>query len=82
MCLFFQFIYGLILLSQGSPRMRLSFPHFIAWKVSLWMIPPIFIKKEAMWVTCPFLFRVPSMLLTGRGFSSFQRLTLCFFAKL
>ena len=51
------------------------------WKVSLWMIPPILIKNEAMWVIHPFLFGVLSMLLMGRGFSNFLRLTLCFFAK-
>ena len=57
-------IWGLI---QGKPRM--SFPHFIVWKVSLWMI---LINKEAIWVTCPFSFGVPPMMV--RGFSSFRRL--------
>ena len=51
-----------------------------AWNSSLWMIPPIWIKRVTECLIVPALLD-PSTLLTVRGFSSFFRGILFLCAK-
>ena len=80
-CLFTQLIVGFTQFNQGSPRIMLSFPHLIAWNSSLWIIPPIFMKRVTKYLIFPASFGDPSMLLTSRGFLSFLRGILFLHAK-
>ena len=77
--LFFQSMVMFIWFSQGSPKMILSFPHFIVWNSSLWMILPILMNKMTECYIVPASFRDPSTLLTSSGFLSCLRgiLILC-----
>ena len=81
MCLFAQFMLGFTQFSHGSPRMMLSFPHFMAWNSSLWTMVPILMNRVTKCLTFPASFGDPSTLLTGSGFSSFLKGILFLFAK-
>jgi len=75
-----QLITGLVVRSQGSPRMTLSLRD-MTWKTTFWVIPSMLVKRVQEYRMSPFLLRDPLAFQERIGSLSFEIGRQCFLTK-
>jgi len=75
-----QSMVGLVVHSQGSPRITLSLRD-MTWKTTFWVIPSMLVKRVQEYRISPFLLRDPLAFREWMGSSSLTVGSRCFLTK-